>query len=85
MTASTESCDYEIFHGNERDKDSFSHAQLIEKPYGALGDVLEWCKSEMVHDWRWQMIEMSQENCPGRYIFYFDDSRDCLAFTIKWC
>ena len=68
----------------DRSKDSFAYAQGIEKPYGSLGDVLDWCKSELTGDWRWQMVEMSATDRPGRYIFYFDDSRDCFAFALKW-
>lgn len=68
-----------------REKESFAHAQAIEKPYGTLGDVLEWCRSELAADWRWQMVEMSGTDQPGRYIFYFDDERDYVAFTLKWC
>jgi len=68
----------------DREKESFPYAQGIDKPYGTLGDVLEWCKSELVEDWRWQMVEMSATDRPGRYIFYFDSDRDCLAFTMKW-
>ena len=67
-----------------REKDSFAHARSIEKVYGTLGDVLDWCKSELTADWRWQMVEMSAIDRPGRYIFYFDSERDCLAFTLKW-
>ena len=69
----------------DRDKTSFPHAQAIDKVYGTLGDVLDWCKSELTEDWRWQMLEMSTQGRPGRYIFYFDSDRDCLAFTLKWC
>ena len=68
-----------------RDKTSFGFAREINKPFGHLNDVLDWCKSEMEQDWRWQMIELSSDNRPGRYIFYFDGERDCLAFTLKWC
>ena len=69
----------------DRDKTSFAYAQSIEKPYGTLGDVLDWCKTELTADWRWQMVEMSTQNRPGRYIFYFDSDRDCCAFAMKWC
>ena len=67
-----------------RDKTSFAHARSIEKPYGTLNEVLDWCRTELEQDWRWQMIELSSANRPGRYIFYFDGERDCLAFTLKW-
>jgi hypothetical protein len=69
---------------NWRSKESFSHAIEILKPYGYLDNVLKWCKNELDHDWRWQMVEMSTDLRPGRYIFYFDNERDCFAFTLKW-
>ena len=67
-----------------RPAESFNHACEIIKPYGVIEQVLAWCKSEMCEDWRWQMIDMSSERRPGRYIFYFDSERDYLAFTLKW-
>lgn len=79
MTGSTDLADY-----LSRDKASFRFAREINKPYGHLNDVLDWCKSELEQDWRWQMIELSSSDRPGRYIFYFDGERDCLAFTLKW-
>jgi hypothetical protein len=67
-----------------RDKDSFTHAQEISKEFGVLEHVLDWCKEELSADWRWQLLSVSSERQPGRYIFYFDSERDCLAFTMKW-
>jgi hypothetical protein len=67
-----------------RDQDSFNYAQEIAKPFGVLESVLDWCKEELVEEWRWQLIEVSSDHRPGRYIFYFDSERDCLAFTMKW-
>lgn len=67
-----------------REKDSFCHATEIIKPFGVLESVLDWCKSELVDDWRWQLVEVSSDIKPGRYIFYFDDERDYLAFVLKW-
>lgn len=67
-----------------RDRSSFNHAQEIIKPFGVIESVLDWCKSEMVSDWRWQLIEMSSDIRPGRYCFFFDDERDYLAFVMKW-
>jgi hypothetical protein len=68
----------------DRDQDSFNYAQEIAKPFGVLESVLDWCKEELVEEWRWQLIEVSSDHRPGRYIFYFDSERDCLAFTMKW-
>ena len=67
-----------------RDKDSFSYAQEIAKPFGVLESVLDWCKEELVGEWRWQLIDVSTDRRPGRYCFFFDSERDCLAFTMKW-
>lgn len=67
-----------------RDKDSFDHAQEIIKPFGVIETVLNWCKSELRGDWRWQLLEMSSDLKPGRYCFFFDDERDYLAFVMKW-
>ena len=67
-----------------RDRDSFDHAQEIIKPFGVIETVLNWCKSELRGDWRWQLLQMSSTHQPGRYCFFFDDERDYLAFVMKW-
>lgn len=67
-----------------RDKESFAHAQEINKPFGMVEPILDWCKNELTGDWRWQLVEVSTLTRPGRYIFYFDSERDCFAFTLKW-
>lgn len=71
--------DYQI-----RAKDSFAFAHEISKPFGELDRVLDWCKTEMQGDWRWQLAEMSTDLRPGRYIFYFDSERDFVAFLLQW-
>ena len=68
----------------ERCRDSFHHAQEISKEFGVLESVLDWCKEELSAEWRWQLIEVSSDHRPGRYIFYFDSERDYLAFVMKW-
>ena len=67
-----------------RDSESFAHAQEICKPFGVVEPILDWCKKELTGDWRWQLVEVSTTNRPGRYIFYFDSERDKLAFVMKW-
>jgi hypothetical protein len=67
-----------------RDRDSFCHAKEISKEFGILESVLDWCKEELTADWRWQLIEVSSDHKPGRYCFFFDSERDCLAFIMKW-
>lgn len=68
----------------QRDRASFNHAQEISKAFGEVEHVLDWCKSELVNEWRWQLVDVSSDRRPGRYIFYFDDERDYLAFVMKW-
>lgn len=67
-----------------RDRDSFNHAHEISKPFGEIEHVLDWAKSELVSEWRWQLVDVSSDRKPGRYIFYFDNERDYLAFVLKW-
>jgi len=74
-----------VSHIDHRDKESFAFAQECYRTWGHLNEVLDWCKSELTEDWRWQLVDMSTDIRPGRYIFYFDGERDCLAFTLKWC
>jgi hypothetical protein len=66
-----------------RDKESFNYAKEIVKPIGAIENVLDWAKAELAGEWRWQLCEISSNNRPGRYIFYFDNERDYLAFLLK--
>ena len=63
--------------------ESFPYAREISRP--GLDNVLEWCKSELVDNWKWQLVDVSSAQQPGRYIFYFDSDRDCCAFSLKWC
>lgn len=67
-----------------RDAVSFTYSIEISKPFGILESVLEWCKSELLAEWRWQLIDVSSDIRPGRYMFYFDSERDYFAFVIKW-
>jgi hypothetical protein len=64
--------------------DSFNYAQEINKPFGQLDRVLAWCKTEMTGEWRWQLVDVSTAQRPGRYIFYFDLERDYFAFVLQW-
>ena len=64
--------------------DSFEYAQEINKPFGQLDRVLAWCKTEMTGEWRWQLVDVSTDQRPGRYIFYCDSERDYFAFFLQW-
>jgi len=64
--------------------DSFCYAREINKPFGELDRVLAWCKTELTGEWRWQLVDVSTDQRPGRYIFYFDSERDYFAFTLYW-
>ena len=63
---------------------SFAHAREIQKPFGVLDDVIDWCKTNLDAEWRWQLVSVSSDIRPGDYIFYFDSERDYLAFVMKW-
>lgn len=67
-----------------RSAESFPYAKEVGKPWGALEPILDWCKQEMVGDWRWQLIEISSDIRDGRYVFYFDREQDFCAFVLKW-
>lgn len=67
-----------------REKESFKHAIEIGKPFGKLDQVIDWCKQNTSDEWRWQLIQISSDHAPGRYIFYFDSEKDYCAFLLKW-
>ena len=69
---------------DSRNRESFLYSREIAKPFGELDRVIDWCKTEMVGDWRWQLVDVSSDRRPGRYIFYFDSERDFFAFTLLW-
>ena len=69
---------------DSRNRESFLYAREIAKPFGELDRVIDWCKTEMIGDWRWQLIDVSSDRRPGRYVFYFDSERDFFAFTLQW-
>jgi hypothetical protein len=64
--------------------DIFPYALEVVKPFGVLDCMISWCKSECSQDWRWQLVEMSTDVRPGRYIFYFDSEKEYFAFYMKW-
>ena len=69
---------------DSRNRESFLYSREITKPFGELDRVIDWCKTEMIGDWRWQLIDVSSDRRPGRYVFYFDSERDFFAFTLQW-
>jgi hypothetical protein len=71
-------------HGTIRLSASFDHAQEIARPFGQIDRIIEWCKTELTGDWRWQVVTTSSDRAPGRYIFYFDSDRDAAAFALFW-
>ena len=69
---------------DSRNRESFLYSREITKPFGELDRVIDWCKTEIVGDWRWQLVDVSSDRRPGRYVFYFDSERDFFAFTLQW-
>lgn len=70
---------------DHRGRESFAFAREVNRPWGGLEPILNWCRTELEAEWRWQLVDMSSDQRPGRYIFYFDSERDCVAFALKWC
>ena len=52
-----------------REQESFRHAVEIHKPFGGLDGVIDWCKQNMLDEWRWQLIQVSTDHTDGRYTF----------------
>jgi hypothetical protein len=73
-----------LTHGTIRLSESFGQAREIFRPFGQIDRIIEWCKTELVGDWRWQVVTTSSDRAPGRYIFYFDSDRDAAAFALFW-
>ena len=69
---------------DHRPADSFAYQSETTRPYGRIDVIIDWCKSELKSDWRWQVLEYSTDTRPGTYKFYFDSERDCCAFSLKW-
>jgi len=67
-----------------REPSSFTYSKEIQKQFGQLTKILDWCKSECQGEWRWQLVDVSSDVRPGRYIFYFDSGRDFVAFSLQW-
>lgn len=69
---------------DSRSAESFKHAQRVYFEFGALDDVIDWCKQNLHDDWRWQMVAMPNDRDPGEYLFYFDGEQDYFYFTCRW-
>jgi hypothetical protein len=67
-----------------RTGDSFAYVQEVNKPFGVLDNIIDWCKLNMSDQWRWQLVRTSTDRDPGRYIFYFDSDKDICAFRLRW-
>jgi hypothetical protein len=65
-------------------KQGFRFAKEIHKPQGMIDEIVDWCKAELIGEWRWQIVNIANPYAPGRYIFYFDSDRDQCAFVLKW-
>lgn len=69
---------------HQRTKESFQYVREIVKPWGVIDQVIDWSKHELSGPWRWQLLESSSDQRPGRYRFYFDSDADLCAFLLKW-
>ena len=64
--------------------EKFNHAKEIHRPFKGLQQVLDWCASECVPGWRWQLVDTPSDIRDGRYIFYFNNTKDYTNFLLKW-
>jgi hypothetical protein len=76
--------DIKLSEKHVRGRETFPYSREVTKPFGIVDDIIVWCKSELVGEWRWQLVEISSDQRPGRYIFFFDSERDLFAFTLRW-
>ena len=51
------------------------HSVDIFIPFGKLGSMLDWCKTNCSGDWKF-----SEES--DFYTFYFENPQDCVTFKI---
>lgn len=65
-----------------RERKSFVYSCEINKKLGTLDRMLAWCRTELLSDWRWELVESGDDQ--WHYIFYFDTERDLFAFTLQW-
>jgi len=65
-----------------RERKSFLHSCEINKKLGTLDCMLDWCRTELLSDWRWELVGSGDDQ--WHYIFYFDTERDLFAFTLQW-
>ena len=65
-----------------RERKSFVYSCEINKKLGTLDRMLNWCRTELLSDWRWELVGSGDDQ--WHYIFYFDTERDLFAFTLQW-
>ena len=68
----------------QRSAETFAYRCDCHLPWGGLELVLAWCRQEIAHEWRWELIEACTGTEDGRYRFYFEHSADACAFALKW-
>jgi hypothetical protein len=73
---------FDRFH--QRDRESFPYKHVAYFPFGQLSSVLNWCKTELQGDWRWELLTNSTDLAPGKYAFYFDLDVDLSIFLLWW-
>jgi hypothetical protein len=66
------------------DPRSWCHAHRISRELGDLDPVLSWCRNNNQDDWAWQAVDWPTDRRPGVYIFFFQNSKDALAFVLKY-
>jgi|LakMenE18May11ns_1017448.scaffolds.fasta_scaffold9051103_2 hypothetical protein len=54
----------------------------IGLPYGKLQSILEWCKRNCTHEWKFEEDGNTMDTWEPKYTFYFESERDYVAFTL---
>lgn len=52
----------------------------INVPYGELQHVVEWCDRNCAYDWRY--MEDPNGEMYNSWVFFFENERDYVAFTM---
>lgn len=58
-----------------------SHRIAIKIPYGELQSTVDWCNRNCIGEWRY-MEDPDADFLSGGWIFFFENERDYVAFTL---
>jgi len=62
--------------------EKFPHQLDISLELGLLDDCMNWCRNNLEYEYRINQTSFSLKDC--EYHFYFEDSHDAVAFSLRW-